>query len=266
MGITVFCFGMSYLVALGLDLARQLRPRRAFQVASLLFGAAGLAAHTIFLIVHQPSPAAAYGSLLLLAWVFAVFYLYAVLHKQSEVWGLFVLPLVVSLVGLSFVFRAEPSDIGSWFAGDHFWGSVHGALVLASSVGITVGFLASVMYLVQARRLRMKRNPIGGMRLLSLERLETMNRRALNLAFPMLTVGVLLGAVRVPLAGGQGSGLGEIKILGTGGLWVVALLLLYLRYAVHLPPRRLAILTIAVFCLMLVTLLTAHPFAGETVR
>ena len=31
------------------------------------------------------------------------------------------------------------------------------------------------------------------MKLLSLERLEAMNRRSVNLAFPMLTVGLLLG-------------------------------------------------------------------------
>ena len=40
---------------------------------------------------------------------------------------------------------------------------------------------------------------MGGLRLLSLERLESMNRRAINWAFPLLTVGLLLGvAIRVP--------------------------------------------------------------------
>jgi hypothetical protein len=47
---------------------------------------------------------------------------------------------------------------------------------------------------------------------------------------------------------------------------VVALLLLVLRYAAHLPPRRLALLTVAAFGLMLVTLVAAHPFAAEGAR
>jgi len=266
MGITHACFGLSYLFALGLELAQQVRPSRALSIASLVFGLAGLIAHTIFLVVHQPNPASRYGSVLLLAWVIAVFYLYGSLHERTRSWGLFVLPVVIILVGLSFTFYGESDGSGLWFAGEHFWGSIHGALLLAASVGITVAFVASVMYLVQSRRLRMKRSPIGGLGLLSLERLENMHRRAINLAFPLLTVGLLLGALRVPLTDGDPARWTDAKIVGTIGLWVVALLLMILRYGAHLPPRRLALLTLAAFGLMLVTLVAAHPFAGEGTR
>ncbi|HEX3150683.1 MAG TPA: cytochrome c biogenesis protein CcsA [Gemmataceae bacterium] len=260
MGVTHVCFGLSYLIALGLELAQQARPGRATRIAGLVFGFAGLAAHTIFLLRHQPNPASAYGSLLLLAWVLAVFFLYGSLHHRSLAWGLFVLPVVLILVWLSFAFyRDEPA--GNWADGEHVWGAVHGILVLAASVGITVGFLASVMYLVQARRLRMKRNPLGGLRLLSLERLETMNRRAINWAFPLLTVGLLLGALRVLGADSPGMSWTDPKVWSTVGLWLVGLLLVFLRYGTHLPPRRLAYLTIAVFALMLLTLIASHPFA-----
>lgn len=264
MGVTHVCFGLSYLFALALELAQQARPGRGVRTAGLVFGVAGLAAHTIFLVVHEPNPASAYGSLLLLAWVLAVFYLYGTVHHRSQAWGLFVLPVVLVLVWLSFAFYRQADAAGSWYSGEHVWGAVHGILVLAASVGITVGFLASLMYLVQARRLRMKRNPLGGLRLLSLERLETMNRRAINLAFPLLTVGLLLGALRVPSAEATATNWTDPKIVATIGLWIVALLLLYLRYGAHLPARRLALLTIATFGLMLVTLVASHPFAtGE---
>ncbi|HKB06298.1 MAG TPA: cytochrome c biogenesis protein CcsA [Gemmataceae bacterium] len=267
MGITYACFGLSYLGALVLELARQARPNAPARVVGLLFGLAGLVAHTIFLVVHQPNPATAYGSLLLLAWVLAVFYLYGSVHHQAPAWALFVLPVVLVLVGLSFVFSRDGTAFGAWFSADHFWGTVHGLLVLAASVGIAVGFLASVMYLVQADRLRRKRNPLGGLRLLSLERLEMMNRRAINLAFPLLTVGLLLGLLRVPSTDVTSASWHDPKIVGTVGLWVVALLLLYLRYRAHVPARRLAWLTMAAFGVMLVTLVAAHPFAGgEGVR
>jgi ABC-type transport system involved in cytochrome c biogenesis permease subunit len=263
MGVTHVCFGLSYLFALGLELIQQARPGRGVRIAGVAFGVAGLFAHTIFLVVHEPNPASAYGSLLLLAWVLAVFYLYGTLHHRSQAWGLFVLPVVLVLVWLSFAFYRQDAASGSWYSGEHVWGAVHGILVLAASVGITVGFLASLMYLVQARRLRMKRNPFGGLRLLSLERLETMNRRAINLAFPLLTVGLLLGVLQVPSAEGT-TNWTDPKVLSTIGLWVVALLLLYLRYGAHLPARRLALLTIASFGLMLITLIASHPFAtGE---
>ena len=260
--ITHACFGLSYLVAFGLELIRQFRPTRLTRLLSILFGSAGLLAHTVFLIVHQPTPAAAYGSLLLLAWVLATFYLYETLHPKRQPWAIFVLPVVILLVGLSFAFLGDsPSGEHSWFAGDHFWGMVHGSLVVLACVGITLGFLASVMYLIQTHRLRRKMNPIGGMRLFSLERLETINRRGINLAFPLLTVGLLLGAMRVQASPHPEGGWTNLKIVATVGLWVAALLLMYLRYGAHLPGRRLALLTIVAFALMLVTLFAAHPFA-----
>ena len=262
--VTHLCFGLSYLAALGLELAQQWRPRRVVRIAGLGLGTAGLTAHTIFLAVNQPNPATAYGSLVLLAWVLAVFYLYGAFHTRSRPWALFVLPLVMGLVALSFAFRGEQENLGSWFSGEHFWGTVHGLLLLGASVGVAVGFLASVMYLVQARRLRMKRSPLGGLRLLSLERLETVNRRAINLAFPLLTVGLLLGVLRTPASAVPAAEWTDAKILGTVGLWIVALMLLYLRYGAHVPPRRLAMLTLAAFGLALVTLIAAHPFAEGT--
>lgn len=267
MGITHACFGLSYLFALLLELFRQARPGNSVRIASLLFGLAGMVAQTIYLFVHKPNPATAYGSLLLLAWILAIFYLYGSLHHWSQAWALFVLPVVILLVGLSFAAHGDSSEVGVWFSGENFWGVVHGLFLLAASVGITVATLASVMYLVQSRRLRMKRNPLGGMRLLSLERLETMRRRAINLAFPLLTVGLLLGIIRVPADEASAANWTAAKVLGTIGLWVVALLLMYLRYGAHVPPRRLALLTIAAFGLMLLTLAASHPFAtGEGAR
>jgi ABC-type transport system involved in cytochrome c biogenesis permease subunit len=267
MGVTHVCFGLSYLIAFGLELAALARPGRAVRISGLLFGFAGFVAHTIFLAIHQPNPASAYGALVLLGWVLAVFYLYGSVHHRSQAWGLFVLPVVLVLSWLSFAFYRTTEDPSTWSAGEHVWGAVHGLMVLAASVGITVGFLASVMYLIQARRLRMKRNPLGGLRLLSLERLETMNRRAINWAFPLLTVGLLLGLIRIPSTETPGTGWSDPKVLSTVGLWIVGLLLLYLRYRAHLPARRLAYLTVAAFGLMLVTLVAAHPFAaGEGVR
>ena len=49
--------------------------------------------------------------------------------------------------------------------------------------------------------------------------------------------------------------------MSTAGLWVVFLVLLYLRYGAHVPGRRLAVLSIFAFALLLVALGAAHPFA-----
>lgn len=266
-GVTHACFGLSYLCALGFELARLRWPRAGLRGAGLAFGAAGLLAHTAYLGMHHPSPAAPYGSLLLVGWVMALVYFYGTIHHARQAWAVFVLPVVLLLVVLSLVFLVtagpvEEGDIPSWLLGDKFWGAAHGLLLLLAAVGLTIAFLASLMYLVQARRLRRKTNPLGGMKILSLERLEAMNRRAINAAFPLLTAGLLLGGVLLRQEHGVAQQWYSLKVLGTGGLWVVSLLLLYMRYGVHVAGRRLAWLSILAFLVMLGVLMATHPFAA----
>jgi ABC-type transport system involved in cytochrome c biogenesis permease subunit len=269
-GITRLCFAASYAVALGLELAQLARPTRAFRALALGFGAAGLFAHTVFLAVQRPTIQSQYGSLLFLAWVLAVFYLYGTVHHRRLAWAVFVLPVVLGFVVLASYFAPEPgatpppwSERFAALSGDRFWGAVHGVLILLASVGVSVGFLASVMYLVQARRLRAKTPPTAGIKLLSLERLEEMNRRAVNTAFPLLTVGLLVGVV-LTLHRASGTNIWTTgKVVGTAGLWLVFVVLLVLRYGLHTRGRRLAVGTIAAFVVLLATLAATHPFLGE---
>jgi ABC-type uncharacterized transport system permease subunit len=263
--VTVFCFAASYVVALAFDVWRLVQPRLIMRVLSIVFGAAGLLAHLIYLIVQAPPLVSSNGSLLFLAFVLAVFWFYGSLHHHRVAWGVFVLPLVLGLVGLSQVNPRPGGDQPVWtsIAGMPFWSGTHGLLLLLASVGICVGFLASVMYFVQVYRLRSKTLPGQGLKLMSLERLELMNRRAILWAFPLLTLGLVVG-VGIQLQ--QGEFFKEWlnpKILSTIGLWIVFAILLYLRYGAHVRGQKVALLTIVAFGVLLVALATAHPFLGE---
>src|SRR5262249_25738239 len=150
----------------------------------------------------------------------AIFYVYGSVHHRRVAWGVFVLPVVFGLVALTNVVPVEETPnstilpaIGS-LRGEAFWRFLHGSLLLLAAIGVCIGFVASVMYLVQARRLRAKVMPGPGMRLLSLERLEEMNRRAINLAFPLLTAGVLVGAALMLYRSEQIQGWTDPKVLG----------------------------------------------------
>lgn len=204
--------------------------------------------------------------MLLLGWVLALFYFWGTVSHARQAWAVFVLPVVIGLVAVSRALLAGAPgdaafDLAGWASGERFWGGVHGFLILGASVGISVGFLASVMYLIQARRLRNKVSPGTVVPMLSLERLEHMNRRALNVAFPLLTAGLLVGTVLLDHDHATAADWLSVKVLSTAGLWLVFLLLLYLRYAAHVPARRLARLSVAAFVLLLVALGAAHPFA-----
>jgi ABC-type transport system involved in cytochrome c biogenesis permease subunit len=266
--ITVFCFAASYTVALILELVRLWRPYPALRLLSLGFGGAGLVAHTLFVAVQRLPLATPFGSLLFLAWILAVFYLYGSLHHRSVAWGIFVLPLVLGLIVLAELRPAEADahDLGLiWdvfsFRGEKFWGLVHGCLLLLAGVGICVGFVASVMYLVQLRRLKAKVPPGRGVRLFSLERLEGMNRRALVLSFPLLTAGILVGAALLLHNNAFAAGWLSSKILSAMVLWLLFALVVYLRYAAGARGRHVAVLTILAFALLVLSFAAPpHPF------
>ncbi len=128
--------------------------------------------------------------------------------------------------------------------------------MLLAAVGLCVGFLASLMYLVQAHRLRAKTLPGHGLRLWSLERLEAMNRRAIVLAFPLLTAGMLVGLVL--MFHDHLSDWSDPRVLASVVLWLSFAVLLYLRYGYHLRGRPVALLTILTFVLLVGCLILPH--------
>jgi ABC-type transport system involved in cytochrome c biogenesis permease subunit len=265
--VTTVCFVASYALALGVELLYQLRPRVPLRILAVLLGAAGLLAQTIFLAVNRPPLAWQYGWLLFMAWILAIFYLTGSLHHRRQAWGIFVLPVVLGLLGLGIAFgQPGPADraVEAPRSLQDVWGWLHGRLVFLAAVGVCVGFLASLMYLWQAHRLRAKALPGKGPRLMSLERLEAMNRRAITLAFPLLTAGLLLGLVimlqdRLP-------GWTDPRVLGAGVLWLAFALLSYLRYGRHVRGRQVAVLTIVTFGLLLGCLALAHPLGQGGAR
>jgi len=264
--ITVFCFGASYACAMVLELAQLCWPRPVQRLLATGFAGAGLLAHTLFLLARPLALSSQFWSMLFLAWILAVFYVYGSVHHRRVAWGVFVLPVVLGLTVLAGAFdQSESARDTSWWRsllsvrGETFWVTTHIGLLLLAAVGVCVGFVASVMYLVQAWRLKAKALPGHGVRLLSLERLEAMNRRAVNLAFPLLTAGVLVGGALMLQQPGQLRDWSDPKVWGSVVLWVVFALLLYLRYGAHVRGRRLAFLTIMAFALLILTLASPHP-------
>jgi ABC-type transport system involved in cytochrome c biogenesis permease subunit len=264
--ITLTCFGASYAVALLLEVLRLLWPKVVPRFLGLAFGAAGLLAHTLFLVNafflagQGPPLSSLLGSTLFLAWILAVFYLYGSIHHRRQAWAVFVLPVVLILVGLAMAFPLgrEEATGPDWFQGKRLWTLAHVVLVVLAAAGVCVGCIASIMYLVQARRLRDKVPPQQGLRLLNLERLEEMNRRAITLAFPLLTAGLLIGLFQVVPLLSRAPVWSDPRVLGAGVLWLVFAILLYLRYGAHLRGRRVALLTIVAFVLLLFTLVASH--------
>lgn len=169
--------------------------------------------------------------------------------------GIFALPVTLFLV---FIPALGPSGYTFPSQGVRTsWLIAHISALLAAYAGLGFSLLASVLYLVQENRLKAKLKASTEARwalldwLPPLDTLERLAHAMLLFGFPCMTVGLLLGAVLV-----QETSLGaayflDPKVLASFGLWILYVLLLFLRQTAGLRGRRAAYLSGAVLVLML---------------
>ena len=188
----------SYLVALGLELARFLRKKnRYIRPLIFLFSFAGLVAQTAYIFNRAqqtqlpPLLSSSHDWLIVFSWLLVSIFLFINLIDEQLAIGLFLFPLVLALV------------ISSYFVDDvtnalvepaiRSWALLHASLLVLGGVGIVLCFVISAMYLVQHRRLKQKQNFSEGFHLPSLAKLSRLNRWALMVSAPLLTVGMGIG-------------------------------------------------------------------------
>jgi ABC-type uncharacterized transport system permease subunit len=193
--VSLFCFFASYVVALGLELTQFLRSSRINRWAAIGFTGGGLLAQTMYLIHRSrvsgmpPLIGSMHDWLLVLAWVAAALYVVLELRDRRLGLGVFLLPLVLLLVGSATSMKREPRVRDAQYAVEMF----HASLLVFGIAGVTIGFLLSLMYLVQHNRLRHKTPDPDSLQLYSLERLGRMNWWAVVGSVPLLTLGMLAG-------------------------------------------------------------------------
>ena len=183
-GISIVCFAASYAVALACEASRLVFRSGVRGFVMVGFAAAGLFAHTLFLIWRAVDAGTAplsspFDWYLLAAWLLAVGSLYLTVTNPKTPVGLFLLPIVLALVGAATLASREPflNDSAS-----RFWGRIHGGFHLVWSVSVVLGAIAGLMWLIQAGRLTRKAAPLRGFRMPSLERLAHVTSRTPGIA------------------------------------------------------------------------------------
>lgn len=199
--ISVVCFVASYAVALACEASRLLFRSGVRGAVMVGFAAAGLVAHTAFLVWRAATEAAMplsspFDWYLLAAWVLAAGSLALTLANPRIPIGLFTLPVVLALIGAATLssraaFPQSPAT--------QVWGVIHGSFNLAASLAVAAGAIAAVMWLFQAGRLARKEPPKRGFRMPSLERLSHTTMHAMTVAAwtaaAGFTSGLILNAV-----------------------------------------------------------------------
>jgi ABC-type uncharacterized transport system permease subunit len=259
-GISLTCFAASYGVAWALELTQLYSPSARRQKLALAFVVAGLVAHTLYLgyrvVQNSASPlSSSFDWCLVAAWLLVGAYLYLGWYYPRAALGLYMLPLALALVAAARFADRTPFDSAG---ASRVWGAVHGIALLFGTLAVMVGFVAGLMYLVQANRLKRKRPPMPGLGLPSLEWLEKVNSRVIILSVLMVGVGFLAGIILNIVARP-----GATELPWTDPvIWSSALMLGWLMAAaifnaVYRPSRRgkkVAYLTVVSFVFLVVAL------------
>ncbi|QDT51126.1 cytochrome c biogenesis protein CcsA [Symmachiella dynata] len=194
--VGIYCFLASYLVAFVLEATRLWGRSKANRLFVLLFAAAGLCAHTIYLLVRSratnlpPLVGSQQDWMLVLAWLMVLFYLVFTFLDETSAWGVFILPVVLLVVAATYLVGDAPKPL---LASQQNLKMVHAGLLVIGIGGVTIGFVIGMMYLVQHRRLKRKHGQTTGLSMPSLARLARWNRLCVMLSFPLLTAGMLTG-------------------------------------------------------------------------
>lgn len=265
--IEILCFAASYGVALVAELARLVRPEGRpvwLRRIAIGFAAAGLLAQTLFLAhrgqINATPLSSAFDWYLVAAWALVAVYLYLVIAHPRYPVGLLILPLVLGLIAAA-TFLADRQPFPSTQA-SQVWGAIHGGFLAVGTVSVIVGFIAGMMYLAQAYRLKRKLPPPRGFELPSLEWLGRTNGRAMVIAVLTLGVGVVSGAIlNLVNHGKQVDELpwtDPVVVSSTATVaWLIVATLFLVIYRPARQGRKVAYLTLASFAFLVMALAIA---------
>lgn len=174
--------------------------------------------------------------------------------------GIFVLPITFFTV---FVPALSPDRYTFPSQGVRMsWLMAHISALLAAYAALGFSLLASVLYLVQERRIKSKFKFVPGQDswwvpldwMPPLDTLERIAHSTLEFGFPCMTVGLVIGSVlaqETPLGAAYFL---DPKVIASFAMWVVYVALLFVRRSAGLRGRRAAYLSGLVFLIMLVVM------------
>ena len=188
-----------------------------------------------------------------LAFGLAILYLLLDRTNALAVLGAVITPLIAMLMVMSLVVSSGATELPP--ALRSAWLPVHVTLAFLGNAVFALAFATSLIYVFEDNRLKAKR-PGRGRLLPSLERLDDLNHRLLSWGFPLLTLGIVSGAIWAHFAWGRFWSW-EAREIWSGVTWTLYALVLHGR-SVGWRGRRAAILTIFGFAVLVVAFVSVN--------
>ncbi|MEQ8762927.1 MAG: cytochrome c biogenesis protein CcsA [Planctomycetota bacterium] len=201
---------------------------------------------------------------LLLLWLLVTVYLIGAQRWRIEMAG----PLILSLVAVgyagSFLWesgQAYPEEPSGGWSGLVL--AVHVTTALIGHAFFILAFAIGVLYIFQIRQLKSHRPSGLFFRLPALEDLDRLNLRAVVVGLPLMTFSMVLGIYYA--AGVRGMPASEWiwhpSVVSSALVWIFYAALLGARLSARVRGRKIAVLTILGFIIVIVSIAMACVFA-----
>ncbi|MGI8835955.1 MAG: cytochrome c biogenesis protein CcsA [Pyrinomonadaceae bacterium] len=256
----------AYVVAAIHAVLAFINKRRALQRVSELAMAAGFLLHTIALVAdwmidgHYPLFYLR-ETLSFLAWTLVASYTLIIYRYRARTFGTFILPLVSLLVFIAAVTRPVIDNTHTIAVRNTWLFPVHTTLLFFAYAAFFVVFLASVMYLLQERALKLKTFGAIYHRLPSLSTVNEIATSSTAIGVTLLTVGIATGMVWASSRDGL-LWHNDPKEIFAALTWLLYVLLIVYRSTASWRGRRAAWMGIAGFALVLCTFFGARMMGG----
>jgi ABC-type uncharacterized transport system permease subunit len=247
--VAVFLYGVAALAVMPAALYNRPRWRHLAVPCAL----AGVFFHFVSIVetlyaAHRALPIDTHETLSWLGLLLAAAFLVLASRYKTVSFGIVLLPVAVLLTIVP-AFRpgAETMNYPLIRTG---WLFLHIALLLAAYAALFLSLLASVLYLIQERRLKQKRPGKGRTWLPPLETTDQIALKALLFGLPCMTAGLLIGSV-VALQEYGPSFFKDPKVLLSIAMWLAYMLMIFIRRHSGLRGRRAIYLSSFVFVVVL---------------
>lgn len=243
-----------YILGLAFSVFSFVTKRDALFSAALASVAAALAVHTVSLVAvgfsNNHFPLANFKEACsFFAWAVAASFFLSYLRYRVKALGLFVLPLVATLLLGGSLFESTPVPA----ALESSWIYLHTPLIFGAYAAFFVTFIASLLYLFQERELKARRPGTFYYRLPPLQVLDNLLRAALTSGFALMTLGMITGALWAQQAWGRYWDWSDPKQTAAFGTWLIYLLLIHYRLTAGHRGKKVAILSVLGFLSVLFT-------------
>ena len=242
-----------YFVGTVFFLAYLLRRSESLSNLSLAVAGIGFLTHTVALVsrmvvVGHVPVTSFHEAMSFFSWALVLVFLLVELRHHIHVLGSFILPLaLISLLSAA----ALPKEIPTLEPVlKTVW--IHVTLSVLGTVAFAVAFVAGLMYLIQEGLLKSKRFNVLYAKLPPLDFLDHLNQQSIVVGFPLLTLGIITGAVSAEFARGTFLSWNPEQTWAVI-TWVFYFVVLLGRLTVGWRAKRAAYLTIIGFAGVVLT-------------